>query len=319
MKQKHILFLFLWIILSQTSLFSQVFECGGLGRNSWTQAYCITEKQGLGLRESASLEADMLGTIPFASRIGVCEGSFEQDSMPENDAQWVRVFWQEKEGYILSTLKQIEKEKAIMEMFPRSDLEEGYKEMIFPKGQKVFGLFKMHDGSGRLVLRSIPLDNTQTGDQAYPIDADNLPEWVIVHPTIPLMEGGRGKPDEDWMFAGEFHFVSEGLFYCNGKVQVPAAAYEEGLIIDPYELRFHHQDAQGRSRDELLLRMRFFYDTQNIHASIMYIGDLDTDGKKDLLIEHGAFRGWYYTVFLTSEAEAGRRFKSYTVGFAEAF
>ena len=314
MKIKLILLLILTNQIGQ----SQIILC----EDSWAIKYEIIAKNGLKLRDGNNLKSKVIGVIPYKTEIKVCLENAKYDTIDKIEGNWVKAFWNNKEGYLFDGyIKRIEEKGLVTNAFnTRWDLVSEWKDFGFKKDKEYIGLYET-DNPEEFELKIIPTVELVNKNYLTPLE-EEVPIWVFRDLDIKSSGKIKGQVPEKMLYVGEQLWLEDRVIYGYGVVNKLDSLnksnvhYGGFLSIDPYEIRTVNSN-QEYPIDQLLLRMNCWgYDFLGANVLIMFVGDLDGDTKEDIIIKYRkSYKGWNYGLFSTKNAKEGENYSVETIGY----
>lgn len=195
-----------------------------------------------------------------------------------------------------------------------ADLVNGWESQLFPKDETYYGIYVDEKVKNKCTATKITGKDTLvniTGKALTPMiipDQQSPPEFIITN--LPLKDGqgftGKTFPDK-LLFPGEsIPFMGSWLF-ATGDPQTNVHIADPFTAINDYKLILRQPSRDGRSfQEETLFTMNLVgngaYYEGGIH--IRWIGDLDQDGKIDILLTYATdYKCFDVMLFLSSKAE----------------
>ncbi|MEO1263431.1 MAG: SH3 domain-containing protein [Bacteroidota bacterium] len=294
---------------------SQFIAC----EHSWAKQYQITAINGANLRDGQSLQSQIIDLVPYQSLVSVCYENTKRESIEGQYGKWVKVFWNEKEGFVFDAYIEKKTETPYMKIYnPEMDLVNEWQHTSFSTNTKNFGLYRTEQKQ-LFELREIKLKKAENHQYSTPSNNEEIPIWVFNDLGLKEKRIIRGQEINKMIMIGKKLSINGGTLYGCGVLQKGETNEVENFTIDPYELRFQFKD-RNQIFDQLLLKMKCWGHTNGQHgyearAVVNFIGDLDGDSKDDLLITfQTSYKGWNYGLFSTYYAEKGKKFKALIIG-----
>jgi len=306
---------FLFVLCFQQGI-SQFIACEW----SWAETYTISAKSGLKLRKGQRVASKMIALIPFQHEIKVCYENTKPETIDGIQGKWVKVFWEEKEGYVFDAYIEPKKEDFSIALYnAEMDLINVWHQTSFSSDQEPWGLFGIPNEQD-FQLRKVKLAKVENTDLHKPAEDEEIPIWIFSKWETTQGRTIKGKEINRMIFLGEKVNVNHGTIYGDGILNKEDSIKVEGFTINPYELRFQYREGD-QIHDQLLLKMKCMGGMSETYgyeakAVVNFIGDLDGDTQDDILITfQTTYKGWNYGLFSTRYASKGKRFKEMIVGY----
>ncbi|MCB0836043.1 MAG: SH3 domain-containing protein [Bacteroidetes bacterium] len=305
--------LFILTILS-ASLHAQVSECS----YSWSEPYIVQAEGGLKLRSQPGIESSVLALIPNQSKISVCYSEdTPRDKIGNIKGSWVKCFWQDLEGYVFDHyIQSIDRRGLILGIQTEMDLVNTWGESQFLADQQYVGLYVTEDPEV-FDLRKVEMEKSMDNQFISPKNKDEIPVWVFA--GLQEKKGIKGKLVNKMIYIGEQIRLLDGIIYGNGAVKIHETwSNDLSLELNPYELRYLNTNGE-KPVDQLLLKMNCHGDSHRhvyeARAVVNFIGDLDGDGKDDILTTtQFSYKGWDHFLFSTKYSDGENRFQEIYIG-----
>jgi hypothetical protein len=198
-----------------------------------------------------------------------------------------------------------------------ADLADGWEYQLFPKDVTYYGIYIDERVKNKCTATRITGKDTLVnipGKALTPMiipDQQNPPEFIITN--LPLKDGqwlmGKSFPNR-MLFPGESIPFMGSWLYATGVPQTNVHVPDPFTAINDYKLILRQPSRDGRSiQEETLFTMTLAgngaYYEGGIH--IRWIGDLDQDGKIDILLTYATdYKCFDVILFLSSKAEGNR-------------
>ena len=307
----------LFCIFFCNTSFAQQYDCEGDAGD----LYVVNAKSGLALRDAPSLYSNKITAVPFGKSITVCDITSGLDENIEGkDGQWVKAFYRGKSGWMFDGF--LKHESSIEVIHSASWLGDSY-----PTDKEYLALYSSNDNSfdpefelreATFNMDTISVDGVGTMVSAS-LPTDKTPVLLIagLSPAKRTEIVGQ-KFDAKFLFPGESVYLgtekASYYVYAKGSVVTNKTGDDANPFskIKNYELRVRQQIGD-KIKDDVLYRSdlpSWFGSGYEGGVFLEWIGDIDGDGKLDLLLSTtNSNHCWEVSFFLSSKAERGHLFR----------
>lgn len=306
MKKLLIIVMLLTLLLSH--LTAQVYQCDC---DEFGQ-YKVTAKSRLTMRIQPASDSEKVTSLSYGTEVmgGIEFGNYVEDVIEEKTGVWRKVFYGNYEGYMFD---------GFLEQMDLPSMEMGhYVELgIEPNESETLGLF---GNSERTHLQTFDLKPmkvekvdgyNQYADDIYPLFTINGLGHLTGEVNGISNTNHKLLPGNIQFFkVGDisYHLITNGTL-----VTMEDAENEFGPThkIEDYSLTLIKKD-RGNMTSQVLLQNMEVDIWDGYYTGTMFIefmGDLDRDGRLDLIITKGAEHGGETLFMLSSQAEEGYELK----------
>ena len=279
----------------------------------------VTARSGLSLRSAPSLDSAKLAVIPFGAKVQIGYGfDSELDRVDGISGTWVIARYEGQEGYLFDGF--LEKTSAYSIFL---DVEMNMPLYVEAPLSGLFAADELHSGYQQFDLRELAIDTVVWDDgvdsYAYPevkLEGEKYPSYFFTGiPTDkPTLEAHYFEYE-----TSAFHPGSIRTFNFNGNQYT---VYATGNVVETENspgndwhkttIRNYRLILEKRSPDAV--ERQVIYKSDEIEIAdwggmgivhLRFAGDLDQDGKPDLILENSFDHGYGVMLMLSSEAEEG--------------
>ncbi|MEM7103646.1 MAG: SH3 domain-containing protein [Bacteroidota bacterium] len=316
MKTRIINFLIALCLLSSYKTIAQKYDCGSTGANPYT----VIAKSGLSMRVSPDLYAEKVQAVPFGKEVMVCDFYWETglDSEIEGvPGKWVKAFYKGKSGYMFNGF--LKKEATVQFIFS----EWGPEDYHAYAGNNWTAIYPT--ATNELHQNFEAVSCAATSDTLLTPDGDDLPvSYPQYDESALFLVAGIENVNADNLvgqaFSSKFVMPGEQIeYFANGAANL---LYAKGNLIANkdrntlkaftgirnYELRIKVKK-DGKVADRVIFESSMVDLNEHItpHGGmdLRWMGDLDSDGQADLILQVQDDMCSEYMLFLSSKAEPG--------------
>lgn len=301
------------ILLVPIMSFAQIFECGNLVSGY----YRVTAKSGLNLRKAPNPTSEKIVGIPFGSEVfccNICE-SYPNETIEGRDGCWMKIYFKDFEGYVFGGF--LEAVPKIDLMCP-SDWVNNWKNPVFEKSTEYFGIYEFDPirGKSKVVKmegKDTLIDSPTMGKvRMIKVEREDAPDFIVS--DLPLKDGQQimgTHYNNKMLFPGETVKYGNSYLYATGTPQTSKESITPFSSIKDYRLVLRQISEGGKSFKEVVLfevDLSSWSDTSYEGGiRLRWIGDLDNDGKLDVLLTYSThYACWDVLLLLSSKAMGNR-------------
>ncbi|HFA50421.1 MAG TPA: SH3 domain-containing protein [Bacteroidetes bacterium] len=279
----------------------------------------VTARSGLSLRSAPSLDSTKLTIIPFGAKVQVGYGfDSELDRVEGISGTWVIARYEGKEGYLFDGF--LEKTSAYSIFL---DVEMNMPLYVEAPLSGLFAADELHSGYQQFDLRELAIDTVVWDDgvdsYTYPevkLEGEKYPSYFFTGiPTDkPVLEGHYFTYDKSALYPGSIR----SFYFNNDKYTIFATGNVVETETSPgndwHKTTIHNYQLILEKRSPDAVERQVIYKNDSIEVAdwgamgivnLRFAGDLDQDGKPDLVLENSFGKGYYVLLLLSSEAEKG--------------
>jgi hypothetical protein len=293
--------------------FAQIFECGNLGGGY----YRVTANSGLNLRKAPDPNSEKIVGIPFGSEVFCCNlcESYPNEIIEDREGCWKKIYFEELEGYIFS---------GFLEAAPKIDLMcpidwvNDWKNPVFDKSIEYFGIYEYDRIRGksktiRIEGKDTLIDSPAIGKvRMIKVERGDTPDFIVSN--LPLTNGQQIMGthfNNRMLFPGESIRYGKSYLYATGTPKIDNESIAPFSSIKDYKLILRQVNDDGKGFEEVVLftlDIPIFNDTLyegGVH--LRWVGDLDNDGKLDVLLTYSNHYACWDVILLLSTKAMGNR------------
>jgi hypothetical protein len=303
----------LLILLIPIMSFAQVFECGNLGGGY----YRVTAKSGLNLRKGPNPTSEKMVGIPFGAAVYCCNEceSYPNETIEGVDGCWKKIYFKDVEGYVFSGF--LEAVPKIDLMCP-SDWVNEWKDAVFEKGKAYFGIYENDSTKGKSKVvkmegKDTLIDSPTMGKvKMIKVESEDAPDFIVSN--LPLNDGQQIMGihfNNKMLFPGETVKYGKSYLYATGIPQTNKASNTPFSAIKDYRLILRQISEGGENFKETVLFELDLLPWSDIGYEggirLRWVGDLDNDGKLDVLLTYSTHYACWEVILLLSSKAIGNR------------
>lgn len=289
--------------------FAQIFNCvdkdGGY--------YRVTANSGLNLRIEPNAKSEIIAGIPYGSTVYSCNKceSYPNEIVEGREGCWKKVYFSEYEGYVFS---------GFLELIPKIDLmcpvdwESNWRNPALDTEVEYFGIFEEDQFRRKSKVVKIEVRDTLIYSVAkgkiriVKVEGEDKPDFIVSN--LPLHDGQEimgTHYNQKMLFPGESVIIGNSCLYATGTPISDPESIDPFSAIENYKLFLRVINDKDKSYEEVVLF------TLDIPAwgiggyeggvKLRWVGDLDNDGKLDLLLTNSThYACWDVILLLSSKA-----------------
>jgi hypothetical protein len=293
--------------------FAQIFECGNLGGGY----YRVIANSGLNLRKAPNPNSEKIVAIPFGSEVFCCNlcESYPNETIEGKEGCWKKIYFEDFEGYVFS---------GFLEAIPKFDLMcpvdwvNDWKNPVFDKDIEYFGIYEEDRLRGkskavRLEGKDTLIESAAMGKiRMIKVETEDAPAFIVSNLTLKDGQQLMGTHFNNRMlFPGETVGYGKSYLYATGTPKSDRESIIPFSSIEDYKLVLRQVNDDGKSFEEVVL---FELDipswsdvTYEGGVHLRWVGDLDEDGKLDVLLSYSNHYACWDVILLLSSKAMGNR------------
>lgn len=277
--------------------------------------YRITAPSGLNIRTKPTTNSEKVHTIPFGELVICCASKYKREVIEGKEGFWIPVFYGDYTGYIFSGF--LKKEQSIHLICP-SDLFLEWKHIVWKKVDTYFGLNPDTLRSSNTIVTTVSTKDTLI-ETSHPFKKqpkvvfkekrEHLPQFMVSGINLYDTDELEGQFYSNGMlFPGDHIYFNGALIYATGTPVLSKDSFYPFAELKEYKLILRQKDEKGGFVEQTLLEHHFIRSGAGLEGgiTIRWVGDLDQDGKTDILLAIWGKACWDRILLLSSKATGGK-------------
>ena len=298
----HMKFLIVFILFASTCFGQSVSE----NKNSEESTTCwdghcaiAIAIEGLRIRDTMSSSGYVIGTIPFGEKVDVLAPTAAfTETIDSLDGYWVKIKYKELQGYVFSCFLAggiTKMDQPYYLLIPYGGCGEN---MFFSLKYNYYGYYESNINDKMESVKISPIFYSL--ENLITIKADSTAQPVFIIASKETMTSGPRECSYS-----ETNLFSNGVYGCFTKGKKTT-----GLTNGKYYLDVENFNNPDQPEKKLVMvnqqtKKKQLIATSQYTLQLIWDGDLDGDGKTDLIIFKGGEKGGDYELFLSSKAKQG--------------
>jgi hypothetical protein len=311
----HRLFLSFFLISLFDIILSQEYNCSNHGN-----FYTIDNKSGLNLRENPDTISKKILSIPYGELVFVCSGSTGSVDVDYNHGSWRYCYYKESQGYIFDGYLKLYKYQPYILIPNNMHLIQEVNQ-----GEEYIGVYSSDKYDDNFYLKKIKVQYKKE-QSTWDLEGDSSLVNFIFEGKEPIFMF-KGVPIKKlnntiygnylkykFMYPGEAIYISNGesvssILYATGTIMLPDKNDSSSIFssIKNYEVRVRNKYKGKINNDIIYFAPEIqYWGVQTIGRHIIWVGDLDEDGKLDFVTSDSSEKPcWTISLLLSSWADKG--------------